>query len=76
MFHVREGYCFERIKEGPNYGGVRVAKINSGKEGIDDASGETLIVMTASEWSSVAASMTCLGESGATHGMFFALQKG
>ena len=74
MFHVKDNICFERISQGSNYGGVRLCKLRPGEDMRPDA-GETIIVMTAEEWSSVASSMTALGENGNTWRMILALQK-
>lgn len=74
MFHVKNSICFERIRQGENYGGVRLCILGKGEE-MAEGAGVTIMEMTASEWASVASSMTALGENTQTFGMMLALQK-
>ena len=81
MFHVKNGLFFERIDASKLdkdhaaefYGGVRILVTKDGKEGSPVVFEQML---TAEAWASVVASMTVLGESGATFRMMVALQKG
>ncbi len=75
MFHVRDGLFFERLNSEPGYGCgcVRIVKRESGR---DDAPIVLDMILNASSWASVVASMSILGENGTTHAMIEVLQQG
>ena len=72
MFHVDHGLFFERITEGPSYGGVRITK----REHADPESAILFDqVVSAEVWASIVSSMTVIGETSQTFGVIMALQK-
>jgi hypothetical protein len=68
-FQAKDGFKFVRLVGGESHGSVKV---------FIEKDGATIwgTMFTPAEWSSIAASMTCLGETGATFRMFEALQRG
>lgn len=80
MFHVRDGLFFERLNHEPGYGCgcVRIVKkieVDGGPAGVNEAT-QFDMILDASTWASVVASMSALGENGTTHAMFETLQLG
>lgn len=69
-FYTKNDLKFVRITGGEFHGTVALRKIHP------DKSEQLLAEWSPSEWASVVATMSCLGETGATHTMFEALQKG
>lgn len=79
MFHVKDGLFFERkvvtSESGVLEGHVHIVKTDDGKD--PELRNTVLDVMlTPSEWASVVASVSALGENGATHALFLAAQRG
>lgn len=81
MFHARDDITFERLtferQGGPKtdeeialFGGVRISRLpnRGGDPGFD-------VSFSPSEWASIVASMTALGENTHTHAMIYALQR-
>lgn len=68
-FHAKDGFEFRRIVGGEHHGSVKVHVIKDGAVIWGS-------MFKPAEWASVVATMTCLGETGATFTMFEALQKG
>lgn len=78
MFHWRDGWFFERVANSssvpdPNYASVRIIKR---KEPKDDSPVVVEALIPPSEWASIVASVSALGETGASFRMFEAAQKG
>jgi hypothetical protein len=74
VFHAHDNVCFERTGTGETYGSVRICRLRPGEE-MGPGAGETILVCTAEEWSSIASSMTALGENSQTYGMMLALMR-
>ncbi len=70
VFQAKADLLFVRFQGGQYHGTVAVRKVHA------DKSIQLLAEFTPAEWASIVATMTCLGETGATFTMFEALQKG
>lgn len=69
-FTAKADLLFVRIVGGESHGSVQINRVHP------DQSRQLLVELSAAEWASIVATMTCLGETGATFRMFEALQKG
>lgn len=65
-FNAKDGLSFTRVTGGVHHGSVHV----------NFSDGRAVVILTAEQWASVAASMSALGETGISYRMFEALQKG